>query len=305
MLAGLRAQLEPGKFWQSHDRLKAIRLLGRQPVDAVEDRRIAEIFVASHALNPVGDSPFDDLKSDMGTSALVRYRKEVTARWPDLVSTKETAQCRQILIDLADRNIERLNAELEVHEQNADANAERTVDRLSFDQSPDGQRIRAYKLKCINGFFRGIETFRKYQGKRQAEGRERKDEYAGLMAKDGGQKIADLGRWAAQMDASDHVPDGSFGVGAGERDSFEPSNDWDALPDPAPQPGCGTGTAGATQSASDSMMADTTLSDGVTLSDDTSAWPVSPFLLFGRYHPAGGPWSLTHLPATRGQTHPT
>ena len=76
-------QLEPGKFWQSHDRLKAIRLLGRQPVDAIEDRRIAEIFVASHALNPVGDSPFDDLLSDMGTSALVRYRKAVKARWPD------------------------------------------------------------------------------------------------------------------------------------------------------------------------------------------------------------------------------
>ncbi|MFI5459554.1 MAG: hypothetical protein ACHRXM_29365, partial [Isosphaerales bacterium] len=39
----LRAQLEPGKFWQSHDRLKAIRLLGRQPLDAIEDRRVAEI----------------------------------------------------------------------------------------------------------------------------------------------------------------------------------------------------------------------------------------------------------------------
>ena len=168
------AQLEPGKFWQSHDRLKAIRLLGRQPVDAIEDRRIAEIFVASHALNPVGDSPFDDLLSDMGTSAHVRYRKAVKARWPDLVSAEETARCRQILIDLADRNIERLNAKLEVHEENADVNAERTVARLSFDQSRDGERIRQYQMKCINGFFRGIETFRKYQGKKRAEGRERR-----------------------------------------------------------------------------------------------------------------------------------
>ena len=187
-LAGAAAQLEPGKLWQSLDRLKAIRLLGRQPVDAVEDRRIAEIFVASHALNPVGDSPFDDLLSDMGTSALVRYRKAVKAQWPDLVCAKETAQCRQVLIDLADRNIERLDAKLEVHEANADVNAEATVARLSFDQSRDGERIRAYQMKCINGFFRGIETFRKYQGKKRAEGRERKDEYAGLMAKDGGRR---------------------------------------------------------------------------------------------------------------------
>jgi len=103
----LRAQLEPGKFWQSQDRLKAIRLLGRQPLDAVEDRRIAEIFVASHALRPVGDSPFDDLLSDMAPSALDRYRKDVKAKWPDLVRRDETASCTQVLIDLADRSIER------------------------------------------------------------------------------------------------------------------------------------------------------------------------------------------------------
>ena len=72
------------------------------------------------------------------------------------------------------------------------------------------------------------------------------------------------------MDASDHVPDGSFGVGDGEREALEPSIDWDALPDRGAQPDCGTGTAGATQSASASMMADTTLSDGVTLSAGTS-----------------------------------
>jgi hypothetical protein len=123
----LRAQLKPATFWQLHDRLKAVRLLGRQPVDAVEDRRVAEIYVASHAINPVGESEFDDLLSDMETSQLVRFRETVWARWPDLVRATQTAQCRQILMDLVDRNIERLNARLEVHEENANADAERTV----------------------------------------------------------------------------------------------------------------------------------------------------------------------------------
>ncbi|MFI5461405.1 MAG: hypothetical protein ACHRXM_38885, partial [Isosphaerales bacterium] len=209
----LRAQLEPGKFWQSHDRLKAIRLLGRQPLDAIEDRRVAEIFVASHALNPVEESPFDDLLSDMGTTALARYRKDVRAQWPDLVSIKDTAQCRQILTDLADRNIEQLKANLAEHEASADANAERTFTRLSVDKSPDGQRLRAYHMKCWSAFVRGVETFRKYQGKKRAEGRDRKDEYAGMMAKDEGRRIADFGRWAPGADASDHVPDGSYGAG--------------------------------------------------------------------------------------------
>ncbi|MFI5461638.1 MAG: hypothetical protein ACHRXM_40150, partial [Isosphaerales bacterium] len=211
----LRAQLEPPKSWQSHHRLKAIRLLGRQPLDAIEDRRVAEIFVASHALNPVGESPFDDLQSDLTTTALARYREDVKAQWPDLVSTTDTARCRQILIDLADRNIERLNGKLELLEALADANAERTVARLSVDQSPDGQRLRAYHMKCVSALNRGFETFRKYQGKKKAEGRDRKDEYAGMMAEDGGRRIADFARWAPVVDASDHVPDGSFGAGGG------------------------------------------------------------------------------------------
>ena len=141
-------------------------------------------------------------------------------------------------------------------------------------------------MKCLSAFYRGVETFRKYQGKKKAEGRERKDEYAGMMekdgggkgegeagrrAEDGGRRIPDFARWVAGADASDHVPDGSFVGGDGERDSFEPSMDWDALPDGEAQADCGTGTAGATESASATMMADTTLSDGVTLSDGTSA----------------------------------
>ncbi len=60
----LRAQLESPGFWQSHDRLKAIRLLGRQPVEANEDRRVATIFVASHALRPAGATAFDDLRGE-------------------------------------------------------------------------------------------------------------------------------------------------------------------------------------------------------------------------------------------------
>ena len=130
------------------------------------------------------------------------------------------------------------------------------------------------KMKCINGFFRGIETFRKYQGKKRGEGPERRIDDGRLSAEDSRRRIGDAGRWAAAMDASDHVPDGSFGVGDGEREALEPSIDWDAWPDRGAQPDCGTGTAGATQSASASMMADTTLSDG-------------PYQCFGQCHPSG------------------
>ncbi len=117
----MRAQLESAGFWQSHDRLKAIRLRGRQPVAANEDRRVATIFVASHALGPAGKSEFHDLKSHMEDEQRSRYGKAVRERWPDLFRTREKDEWKQMLLALADRNIERLSAKLEVHEENADA----------------------------------------------------------------------------------------------------------------------------------------------------------------------------------------
>src|SRR5208282_5876034 len=80
------------------------------------------------------------------------------------------------LLALADQNIERLNAKLEVHEQSADAQAERTFARLSFDPSPEGEALRKYLIKCTNGLLRGMATYRKYK----AGARSRLDEASGL-----------------------------------------------------------------------------------------------------------------------------
>ena len=308
----LAAQLEPGKFWQSHDRFKIIRLLRRQPIDALEDRTIAEIFVASHALNPVGHGVFDDLLSDIGTAPLAVYRKAVKARWPDLVSGDDPVKCRQVLIDLVDENIERLDAKLEEHEANADVHAQRAFASLGFDKSPDGQRIRQHQMRCVNALYRGMETYRKYQGEeegRRAEGGGRRTrggraegggrrivgprsetrtvgggargtaedawgraEDGGRRADDGGPHIDDGLDWARQANPWGQVFDGSSVAGAGERAAFDQPIGSDALPDRGAQPGCGSDTASLDQSASTTMMADTTLTDDVTLADGTTAF---------------------------------
>ncbi len=165
----LRAQLESTGFWQSHDRLKAVRLLGRQPVEANEDLRVATIFVASHALGPAGPSEFADLKSDMEDSQRSRYAKGIRERWPDLFRAREKEEWRQMLLALADRNIDRLNAKLEVHEQHADTQAERAVARESFDRSPEGQALANYLIKCHNALFRGMANYRKYHATTSGE----------------------------------------------------------------------------------------------------------------------------------------
>ena len=50
----LKERLEGSKFWQSIDRFQAIRLLGKQPIEAGKKRLIAEIYAASHGIEPCG-----------------------------------------------------------------------------------------------------------------------------------------------------------------------------------------------------------------------------------------------------------
>ena len=222
----LRAQLEPGKFWQSPDRFKATRLLGRQPVDALEDRRIAEIFLASDALDPAGPKPFEELLSDMDGPSLGRSWNALNARWPDLVSATVPDKCRQLLLDLVDRNIERLDAKLEVYEENADSDAERAVARLGFDSSPDGERIRHYRIKCLNAFYRGLDSYRKHHGKPKPERERPRFDRGGPAPQDSRLTIGDAGRWAPEMKSSDHNPDRSFVVMNAQPEECEQPVAW-------------------------------------------------------------------------------
>ena len=46
----LKAVLDQGQAWVSPDKLKAVRLLGKQPFDAIDDTDVAMVFLASFAL---------------------------------------------------------------------------------------------------------------------------------------------------------------------------------------------------------------------------------------------------------------
>src|SRR5262249_19828566 len=50
--AELGSLLDRGACWQSPDKLKAIRLLGHQPLDAADSEVVATIFQACHVLDP-------------------------------------------------------------------------------------------------------------------------------------------------------------------------------------------------------------------------------------------------------------
>ena len=79
--AELREVLEAGLLWQAPDRFKAVRLLGKQPLDAATDWRVMKIYFASGAMNPKAPLEFKDLADEMFLEQKKIFAERVSAGW--------------------------------------------------------------------------------------------------------------------------------------------------------------------------------------------------------------------------------
>ena len=157
------------RFWVAGDRLRMIRLLGRQPADCVLDRRVAEIFAASYALRRVGEHAFVDLQSDMNAGALERYVKDVRAFWPDLTPKDDPEHGRQSLIDLVQSEMDRIWAIAAEYEQKAGDEAAQTRARRAYVNTPEAQGMLRSFYRSKGSLERGIAAFRKEKRARKAD----------------------------------------------------------------------------------------------------------------------------------------
>ena len=216
---GLRARLEPGKFWQAPDRFQAIRLLGRQPIDARFDEACAAIFYASAKLERGKPEPFSELRSDLDADQLTELRKEVAKRFPELAALEDRTECRQILLDIVDRNVERLHEILKTHEENADAEAERVVARKGFDNSPRGKQLKDYELKYHRELRQSIVVYEKLTGERRGAWNGKDETWRGGSAC--GEPIAPPPPYGTKSDEHCMGPAGKpAGRGRSVRDGF-------------------------------------------------------------------------------------
>ncbi len=78
--AALGKLLDDGLNWQAPDRLRAIRLLGKQPLDLAEGKQVMSIYVACHAMDPEGPDVFAEAWIDMWDSEFDANRKRLADR---------------------------------------------------------------------------------------------------------------------------------------------------------------------------------------------------------------------------------
>ena len=162
--AELKSRVENGLPWQPHDRLKAIRMLGKHPVHVAEDRRVRLIYATSYALHPLRKKDaYEDLQSDMGTIDYENFLKRIQARWPRELDTNDTDKAKAMLLDLIERVVERLEAIRDTHLAHAEEVAEKTARRLAIDTTTEGERMARYEMQCYRRFYKCQDAFWKHR----------------------------------------------------------------------------------------------------------------------------------------------
>jgi hypothetical protein len=154
----LRSILEEGLNWQSADKLKAIRLLGRHPIEAVDDRNVLMIFVASQVIESRTGIRIPEIWNELREHERKPYAQRLVGRGIEKLRPTDAAAARQVLFDIIDRATAQIATKAEVHRARAEINDSLAVDRLLFDDSPEGERLRRFDLACGRGMARSLES---------------------------------------------------------------------------------------------------------------------------------------------------
>jgi hypothetical protein len=158
----LRDALERYHGWQPPDRFKAIRLLGRQPLDVWEDERVMAIYLACGAMDPAGPeapSEFQDVANELHFGERERFVERLNARRAAAGRPAGPEAGEAVLLAIVSEEEVRLEELLAQH-------LEREVSSdsvLEFDASEAGERLRRYQATCDRALLRVLEALRKRQ----------------------------------------------------------------------------------------------------------------------------------------------
>ncbi len=161
--AGLKAILDRGQAWLSADKLKAVRLLGKQPFDAIDDRDVAMVFLASFELRKEKGAWYWEIATEMAEQDIKRFRNSAAVRDLDSLKPEDAAKAREALLEIIERATGRLMPKAEAHRERARVKAALAADCLAFDDSREGEYLRRFELASGRSVSRSLDDLRKHR----------------------------------------------------------------------------------------------------------------------------------------------
>jgi hypothetical protein len=161
--AELRELLEQDLLWQSPDRLKAIRLLGKQPMDAADDADVTAIYMACWVLDPRVKEidAFDDVWNELLAGEANLFRRRLEGRHVEEFLPDDTGAAKALLLEIVGESTRRLEALSTAHRERAEADAGQQAARLSFDDSKEGERLRRFQTSCGRSLHKALDALLK------------------------------------------------------------------------------------------------------------------------------------------------
>ena len=161
--ARLKTILDQGQPWVQSDKLKAVRLLGKQPFDAIDDKDVAMMFLASFVLKGHRARWDWEIIMEMNSEEIDTFRKNAATRQLDSLTPSDATKAREALVEIIERATQRLTIRAEAHRERARVMAALATDFLAFDDSPGGERLRRFELASGRGLSRSLDDLRKHR----------------------------------------------------------------------------------------------------------------------------------------------
>jgi hypothetical protein len=144
--AELAAELEPGRrpCWQYEEDFKCIKLMGRQPLDAVTDPDVAEVFLASYELDLERSSPFIELRRRADCAEMKLAIEQLSVRMRATRIGRDPSDGRERLKTLINRATARLRSRIEQFRAPAEVEKAREALEEACDSAEEVRQLERY-----------------------------------------------------------------------------------------------------------------------------------------------------------------
>jgi hypothetical protein len=157
----LRSILDEGLDWQSADKLKAVRLLGRHPIEAFDDRNVLMVFIACQTIESRTSIPIPELWNELRKYERKQYAERLVGRGIEKHRPTDATAARQALYAIIDRATAQIALKAEAHRDRAEINDSLAPGRLAFDDNPETERLRRFELSCGRSLTRSLDSLLK------------------------------------------------------------------------------------------------------------------------------------------------
>ena len=172
----LRRNLLSGLSILSHEKLKMLRLMGKQPIQAVGNPEAAQVFLACHALEARDGYAFHELRCEIEEERF-KSKKVELKRWEGQgITPGDPAAARAVLLGIMDAAIERLRLLERKQQELAETVARRDEEMLRQEEKKRDEQTLRHMDRCSRLMVRSIETIRKgHRDEERGWGRTRRE----------------------------------------------------------------------------------------------------------------------------------